>query len=97
MRATVVNRRDAPYDIFIGRPSPLGNPFRIGQDGSREDVIRKYEAYARDRVERSPVFRRQILECHGKRLGCYCAPLPCHGDVIAVLAEELTDAPNPRH
>ena len=31
-------------------------------------------------------------ELRGKRLACYCAPLPCHGDVLAALA----DAPGGR-
>ena len=39
----VVNKYKQPYDIYIGRGSKWGNPFIIGQDGNREEVINKYE------------------------------------------------------
>jgi len=70
---TVVNTRHELYDEFIGRLSMLGNPFRIGVDGSREEVIA----------------RHIVKSLYGKRLGCYCHPLACHGDNYVVLTEEL--------
>ncbi len=30
-----------PYDVYVGRPSKWGNPFVIGRDGRRGEVIRK--------------------------------------------------------
>ena len=30
---------------FIGRPSTWGNPFRIGRDGDRAEVVKKYSEY----------------------------------------------------
>ena len=30
-------------------------------------------------------------ELSGKRLGCFCAPLPCHGDVLAEIANSEHD------
>ena len=41
----VVHCKRAPFDIYIGRPSKWGNPFVIGRDGNREQVIEKYRAY----------------------------------------------------
>jgi hypothetical protein len=41
----VVHCKRAPFDIYIGRPSNWGNPFVIGRDGNREQVIEKYRAY----------------------------------------------------
>lgn len=35
----IVNKRKEPYDVYIGRGSIFENPFHIGQDGSREEVI----------------------------------------------------------
>lgn len=73
------------YDVYIGRPSKWGNPFRIGRDGDRAEVLRKYRkwltAIGRDGRHRS-LFYDATTELSGKVLGCYCAPEPCHGDVI---------------
>jgi hypothetical protein len=80
--ARVVNRRREPFDVYIGRPSKWGNPFCIGPDGDRETVIRKYRHY----ITHDPDLLAALSELRGKRLGCYCAPLPCHGDVLVELA-----------
>jgi len=79
----VVNIRREPFDIYIGRPSRWGNPFRIGQDGTREEVIAKY----RDWLLTNWRLMFLLGGLRGKRLGCYCAPLPCHGDVIVEILE----------
>lgn len=68
--------------VYVGRPSVLGNPFVIGRDGTREEVIRKYDSYATERIRCDPVFRQAVAECAGRDLVCWCAPLSCHGDVI---------------
>lgn len=80
---SVVNLRNAPYDIYIGRGSKWGNPYRLGRDGTREQVIKKYLAYILD----SPL-KDDIHELKDKTLGCWCYPLPCHGDVLANLANK---------
>ena len=85
----VVNVGESECDVFIGRPSRLGNPFKIGRDGDRAQVIRKFEQWARLLVKDDAAFAARVKALHGKTLGCYCAPLPCHGDVLAVLAAEL--------
>jgi hypothetical protein len=80
----VVNRRFEQFDIYIGRGSKWGNPFKIGIDGTREEVILKYESY----LSNTPELLKSIPELSGKRLGCYCAPQKCHGDVLAELANK---------
>jgi hypothetical protein len=82
----VVHIRKEPYDVYIGRPSKWGNPFKIGPDGTREDVIRKYHAW----VLRQPHLMSSLHELRGKRLGCFCKPQACHGDVLAALADGRT-------
>ena len=81
----VVHCKRENYDVYIGRPSKWGNPYSIGKDGIREEVIQKY----RDYLERSP---RLLEDCRqelrGKVLGCWCAPKACHGDILAELANE---------
>ncbi len=80
------NKRYDTYDVYIGRPSKWGNPFAIGRDGSRAEVIAKFEVYARDRFRDA-----ELLELDGKTLGCFCAPLPCHGDVLIQLVQEARE------
>jgi len=78
----VVNLKSEPYDIYIGRRSPFGNPFVISRDGDRDKVISLYRKYFYKRLEWDPEFEGKILALKGKVLGCYCKPLPCHGDII---------------
>ena len=59
------------------------NPFQIGRDGTRNEVIAKYRAYLQTR----PDLLGRLDELRGKRLACWCAPESCHGDVLAELAE----------
>ena len=80
----IVNLRTQPYDVFIGRPSKWGNPFAVGRDGTREQVIRMYEVHLRH----NPRLLADLPELVGKVLGCYCAPLPCHGEVLLKLLKE---------
>lgn len=81
----VVNKLHEPFDIFIGRPSKWGNPFVIGKDGTREQVIAKYKEY----IEDNDNLLRHLYELKGQRLGCFCKPLACHGDILVKLIEEL--------
>jgi hypothetical protein len=71
------------YDVYIGRPSVWGNPFAIGRDGDRGEVIRKYEAWLR---ARPAMMERARQELRGKVLACWCAPQACHGDVLLRVA-----------
>ena len=59
------------------------NPFVIGKDGTRDEVIKKYEAW----LLAQPALLAALPELRGKTLGCWCAPQACHGDVLARLAE----------
>jgi len=78
----VVNLRHETYDIYIGRGSKWGNPFRIGKDGTREEVIEKYKEY----IQNSYILD-DVHELKGKTLGCYCKPEACHGDVLVELVD----------
>ena len=70
------------YDIYIGRPSIFGNPFRISLDGTREEVIEKYKNYFYKRLEKDKDFKEKVLALKDQTLGCYCCPEKCHGDII---------------
>ena len=77
--------KKARYDVYIGRGSKWGNPFRIGVHGDREGVIRKYENY----LLKSPELMRALPELAGKVLGCWCKPRACHGDVLVKYIRKL--------
>lgn len=85
METLVVNLRNEPYDIYIGRGQGekgiFGNPFEIGKDGSREEVIRLFRIQFYQRLNFEPGFLDKVIALEGKRLGCFCKPLACHGDV----------------
>jgi hypothetical protein len=42
---TVANKYYQNYDVYIGRGSKWGNPFVIGKDGDRDEVIAKYREW----------------------------------------------------
>lgn len=87
MNPFVVHKRQ-PHDVYIGRPSIFGNPFVIGVDGTRRQVIEKYRAYALSRMKADLEFAEAVRSLRGKTLGCFCAPLPCHGDILAEIANQ---------
>ena len=70
--------------VYIGRPSRYGNPFVLGRHGTREEVIRQFEVYARGRLKTEPDWLSDLV---GKDLVCWCSPLPCHGDILLKLLE----------
>ena len=82
--SNVVHCKRARYDVYIGRPSKWGNPFAIGRDGTRKQVIARYERW----LLTQPELVASLHELEGKTLGCWCAPRACHGDVLARLAAE---------
>lgn len=85
MPAMVVNLRQEAYDVYIGRGSRWGNPFRVGRDGDRAEVIKKYRAWVTERLRDVAGLRGELRALKGMRLGCFCKPLACHGDVLLEL------------
>jgi Domain of unknown function (DUF4326) len=83
---TVVHKKH-PHDVYIGRPSVWGNPFVVGRDGVRGECVEKYE----DWILTQPNLLARLPELKDKVLGCWCKPRPCHGDVLAKLADKLND------
>ena len=85
MTTVVVNLKRENYDVYIGRAGQgedgyFGNPFRgLG----RSEAICQFKRYFETRVKADAVYRERVLALKGKRLGCFCKPLACHGDVIA--------------
>ena len=83
---TVVNLYKEPYDVYIGRSGrgqdgKWGNPFF---EGTKEENIANYEKY----LLASPELMKALPELLGKRLGCFCKPEACHGDILKKHAEK---------
>jgi len=70
--------------VYVGRPSKWGNPFTIGRDGTRAQVIERYRQW----IASQPKLLADLHELRGKDLICWCTPLPCHADVLAELASQ---------
>ena len=84
-----------PVGVYVGRPSALGNPFLVGRDSTRAEVIGRYQLWLRQQWRRGGPVRQELERLAAKyrrdgrlTLLCWCAPRPCHADVIreAVLA-----------
>lgn len=82
LNARQVGKLTTDTKVYVGRPSKWGNPFVIGRDGSRDDVIAKYRAW----IVEQPNLMRSLGELRGRNLVCWCAPQVCHADVLIELA-----------
>jgi hypothetical protein len=81
----VVNCRKEAYDTYVGRPSIWGCPFAVGHVADRPTVIRMY----REWILNQPHLLKLLPTLKGKRLGCWCKPKACHGDVLVELINLL--------
>ena len=82
----VVHCKREPFDVYIGRPSKWGNPIYVKPGYDRvadpERILARYREYVLSR----PDLVAALPELRGKVLGCWCAPRPCHGDVLLEVA-----------
>ena len=86
----LVNIKNEPYDIYIGRGSKWGCPYTIIKDrptlakeivDSKEEALSKYREYVLGNQE----LMYSLHELEGKILGCFCKPEKCHGDILLEL------------
>lgn len=86
---TVVNKYKESYDVYIGRGSIWGNPVPIDDSigNSREVVIAEYKNILWKKIRTGEITIQQLKDLHGKRLGCFCKPKACHGDIIKAAVE----------
>lgn len=91
MMPRVLNRRrgdDVANAVYVGRPTKWGNPFIVGKHGTRDQVVEAYRLW----LLRGNPLREQLGELAGRDLVCWCAPAPCHADVLIALANDLGEA-----
>jgi hypothetical protein len=77
--------------FYVGRPTPLGNPFRLEREDQREEVVARYATWLNDQVRRGDPeviraleeFYRALRQKGAITLLCFCAPRRCHAEVIA--------------
>ena len=93
----IINLKNNKEECFkIDRSSIFGNPFIIGKDGNRDEVIDKYKKYFLNRIKEDLHFRfcvKQLIdyaEDNDLVLGCWCYPKKCHGDIIKEFIERQT-------
>jgi hypothetical protein len=84
LNAGVVGRKLSADRVYVGRPSKWGNPFKLSNatPAGRIKVIAKYRAW----IATQPALMVALPELRDKDLVCWCAPLPCHADVLLELA-----------
>ena len=85
------NKKGTDNEVYIGRGSKWGNPFRINTNSNREKVINEYSLYIT--AGEGMHLLNDLHELRGKTLVCFCKPHKCHGDVLAelVLDEQIAD------
>lgn len=84
--------RNEHFDTYCGRGSLWGNPYAIGIDGDRDEVIRKFKYdFDRNYLKGGNDFKEKLKSLRGHTLGCHCKPYACHGDVLAKYLNELDD------
>jgi len=80
------------FDMYCGRGTPLGNPYRMSKESDRDTVCGKYEEYFYQQIQKN---NQRVLDMLSQiedlqkgqtvdvRLGCFCKPKRCHCDTIA--------------
>jgi hypothetical protein len=95
IKTEVVHCKKSKYDVYIGRPSKWGNPFTHINDGktlakyvvgSRDEAVERYREWITDGDGKHLL--NDLVELKGKKLGCWCKPKSCHGDVLIELIKK---------
>lgn len=88
-------------DIHWGNPfSCMTSTLAEVQVATREESVARYETWLRGLTDQTFLQERRqwildsLLFLEGKILGCFCAPLLCHGEVLIKLVEEAVIADN---
>lgn len=70
--------------IYVGRGTPLGNPFRPGNEMSHADALASYRRWLWDRIRRNDwkVMLAMRSIDHDSAIVCSCAPKACHADIV---------------
>ena len=64
------------------------NPYKITENQSREQVLQLYSEYIEKKLESDNNLVKELLHLKGKKLGCWCKPECCHGDILVDLIKK---------
>lgn len=70
------------FDIYIGYGSEWQNDFKITKRISRTKCIIKYQKDLWEKMNKGEIPLTKLANLYNKKLGCFCMPLPCHGDIL---------------
>lgn len=74
--------------IYVGRPTMFGNPFRVSKGCTHAEAIEKYRHW----LDQHPAIKDAAIKClRGADLVCWCAPKPCHADILLALVNAPPD------
>ncbi|QPI18020.1 hypothetical protein POP12_228 [Pectobacterium phage POP12] len=86
----MVNKYKEEFDVDIQRGTIWGNPYQ----GLKGDAISKFIPYFKEKLRNKEITLADLRSLSCKRIGCTCAPLPCHGDYIAYVVNKLCKTEN---
>jgi hypothetical protein len=100
LQITIARKGQGLGGAYVGRPTPLGNPFRLESEDQREEVVSRYAAWIEEELRQG---NRAVAQALGdlyrrlKRRGeltllCFCAPKRCHAEVIAEHLRRMAEA-----
>jgi len=93
---------DKERNVYIGRARVIfidgvrypfedsiwANPHKITETQSREQVLKLYHEYIEEKLKSNPELVKELIKLDGKKLGCWCKPECCHGDILVELIEK---------
>ena len=75
--------------VYVGRPTKWGNPYVVGQHGTADECVEKYEQLITVCLAGSAgkAMRDALNNLRGKNLACWChLDKPCHADILLKIA-----------
>jgi hypothetical protein len=79
---TMVTRNNQGEVGHTGLPGHFGNPFKL-TNHTRTNSLRHFKNYFAQRLIHDPLWRAHLIRARNTTLVCWCAPEPCHGDILA--------------
>lgn len=71
------------------KDSIFANPYKIGKNIDREQVLDLYRKFMEENIQQNKIYYvNELSKLKGKKLGCWCHPEPCHGDILLGLIEK---------
>ena len=83
-----IKNEDGKKERYPKQDSKWSNPFKIGKKYDRESCLKEYEKYIVEKIKEDPE-KYNLNELIGKKLGCWCCPEKCHGDILIKLLKSL--------